>query len=234
VKINHDIGKGGGQTPSKPFKDVKLLIGIPTRTNTCFIDFATSLAVTMSTIVQNGGTVGVRKSQNDCFVEVARNHLVNFFMQTDYTHLMMIDDDMSWNPMSIEKMILADKEFISGTGPMKGDDIKFAFNSDDAKEHPDGLWELKSVGAAFSLFKRSVFEKMKAAYPEMYSDFYKGYGFFRMEVNKEHLITEDYSFCLKWSAIGGKCWCFPDIDFGHLGHKVYEGNFYKKLKGIAA
>jgi hypothetical protein len=221
---------------AKPFRDVRLFIGIPTRDNRCFIEFATSLAITVSTVMQNGGAVTIVSRPHDCFVDVARNHLVKQFMDTDCTHLLMIDDDMSWNQFAVEKMILCDKEFIGGVGPLKGEGAgKFALNPENAKEHESGLWDVDCVGGAFCLLKREVIRKMIIAYPETYSNVYKGYHLFKMEVTSIALISEDYNFCRMWKAISpeNKVWCYPDISFGHLGNKVWEGNFYKKLKGVA-
>lgn len=186
------------------------------------------MGVMMATIIVNGGKITIKKSHNDCFVDIARNHLVKSFMESECTHMLMVDDDMGWNPMAVEKMLMFDKEFIAGAGPLKGKEKRFAFR--DGKEHPDGLWEVDHIGGAFCLFKRSIFEKMIEAYPETYSEYYKGHHLFKMEVDKDKVITEDFNFCRKWREIGGKIWCYPDISFEHYGNFVWHGNFYEQLK----
>ena len=37
--------------------------------------------------------------------------------------------------------------------------------------------------------------------------------------------SEDYSFCERWRAMGGKVWIDPSIQMGHVGLKVFQGSF---------
>ena len=220
------IQEAGGAT--LPFSDVKLLIGIPSRDDRCFIEFATSLLKSGKSFMDKGGTLSVEKSLNSSFVCLSRNHLVKMLMEGDYTHLLMIDDDMSWNPEAIDEMLLADKDVIAGAGPLKIPDPKFAVIG--VTDFYSKIVECTHIGGAFMMLKRSVIEKMIKAYSETYySEYDKCHHFFRMEIRRDKMITEDFRFCELWRATGGKVWCYTDVTFGHLGQKEYQGNYRQAL-----
>jgi hypothetical protein len=88
--------------------------------------------------------------------------------------------------------------------------------------------------------KRSVFEKMIEAYPELkFNDdtgSLKGaeldytYAFFNSYVDDDsRFVSEDYGFCRYWQKLGGKVWVDPAIEIGHLGRMMYEGSMIEHL-----
>jgi hypothetical protein len=79
-------------------------------------------------------------------------------------------------------------------------------------------------GTGFMLIKREVFEKLKPhviTYTNNTENFYdeKTYGFFQLCVDPETnvLLSEDYFFCNKWRAIGGKVYAAPWAILQHTG-----------------
>ena len=40
------------------------------------------------------------------------------------------------------------------------------------------------------------------------------------------LLGEDYSFCHRWRAMGGRCWLYvgTDSELGHVGMHLYQGH----------
>jgi hypothetical protein len=114
----------------------------------------------------------------------------------EYTHLMFIDVDLSFNPDDILKMLWHDKEIMTGAYPIKdinwdkvSNAVKNGIESDklldssirfvvnpvrfaDSKIRVDkGAISVHDAGTGFMLIKRSVFEKMFEEYPELqYTD----------------------------------------------------------------
>ena len=41
---------------------------------------------------------------------------------------------------------------------------------------------------------------------------------------------EDYSFCIRWRKIGGQVWVDPEIEMGHVGYKIFQGNLGNYLR----
>lgn len=219
--------------------DIRVMIGIPSRSKTCFLEFATSLSMTVVRILEKGWQLDIKTSNNDCFVDTARNQLVAGFMHSDCTHLLMIDDDMSWEPEKVIEMIESGKEFIAAAGNLKTEKPKYACqNYTDEIGHPiveNGLIKALWVGGAFTLHKRSVFEKMIKEYAhlkclnnDVEHDKY-GYSFYHTRQTRKEYVTEDKAFCELWSNIGGEIWIYPDMNFTHFGYKEFKGNFHEYL-----
>ncbi len=59
-------------------------------------------------------------SANESLVTRARNRLVKIFLETDCTHLMFIDADISFNPLDVIRLLMHDKDLVCASYPMKG------------------------------------------------------------------------------------------------------------------
>lgn len=223
--------------PSFNYEGVKLLIGLPTRGD-CSIDFACSLAVSVSMLTAAKVEVSIQEGRNSCFVDMNRNMLMAVFLESDCTHLLQIDDDMGWTRDAPLRMLAKDVDFVAGAGPMKGESEQYACtiktNENGLPMGYNGLIEASKVGGAFTLIKKTAVQAMVKAYPEMKcevidKDF--GYRFYEHEYSGNSWKTEDYVFCERWTALGGQIWVYPDIDFIHKGTKNFNGNFHKFLMG---
>lgn len=115
-----------------------------------------------------------------------RNRLARMFLESECTHLMSIDLDLSgWNARHIVEMVNADVDVVGGIYPMKGFDMGrvaqaarfglargeqlfnagalYVFNTTDAQfdDRPRGdIFECTRLGTGFLLCKRRVFETM--------------------------------------------------------------------------
>ena len=231
-------GKAGPSNGTSPLSGVKLLIGIPTR-GTCSIDFAKSLSMSVALLVEAKVTVSIQDIRGSCFVEMSRNSILAQFIKGDYTHCLMIDDDMGWSPELPIKMILENKGFIASIGPKKNETEEYACelltNPDGTPQQEDGLLIAARVGAAFVLFKRQVIKTMFEKFPDLQClaiDAKFGYMLFDKGYNRNQFLTEDYTFCERFREMGGKIWIYPDADFIHTGVKDYKGNLQKYLLKI--
>jgi hypothetical protein len=76
--------------------------------------------------------------KNDSLVSRARNNLVAKAMtDPQTTHVLFIDNDITWNPFDILKLIIADKPIVGGAYPLKNYNWDKFLNKDgdfDAKE----------------------------------------------------------------------------------------------------
>jgi len=231
------MSEAGGNSPA--LLGVKLFIGTPTRGD-CSIHYARSLAHTVGLLTQHGIEVECHQAVLSCFVDMSRNTLVSEFLKTDFTHMMMIDDDMGWNPEAVLKMLSHDVEFIAGVGPKKVDAgnefcCHVNVNADETPMVQNGLISASHVGGAFVLLKRSALERMIKAYPEMVCravDLKHGYRFFETQYTENKFQSEDYLFCDRFISAGGEVWIYPDVDFSHTGAKDYLGNYHRFLMGM--
>lgn len=153
------------------------------------------------------------------YVAVNRNALVETARQNNSTHLMFIDNDQTFKPSGIQRLIDHDKDIVcapynarpapgqpivsvvkmmdeNGELPMDGGNRNF--------ELPAGLSKIGASGTGFMLIKTSVFDKLKKPYFVEWQD----------ENNQHH--TEDVDFCVKARKAGFDVWCNPTIPVGHI------------------
>lgn len=107
----------------------------------------------------------------------------------------------------------------------------------------DGLIRVKHAATGFLLLERSVLLKMIREYPEtaykhdIVGDKKYGetmYALFDCIIDPVHknYLSEDWTFCKRWTDIGGEVWVDPSIKLQHSGHYVFEGNFITYLNEV--
>ena len=241
MRINHNKGRGNPSPNNKyePLKGLGILLCTPSLDGKCSMHYAASLSETVKILSDKGVAVAIAKSDNSCFVDLSRNLFIQRFDQEKaYTHLLQIDDDMSWSPDSVLEMLLKDKEFIAGVGRKKTMDEQYAAEmiieggepiGELGEKETDVLLKMKRVGGAFTLMKRSVVDKLKNNFPDHKNESL-GYTFYRLEYDEKGLITEDYYFCRLLDKCGIDIWCYPNVTMGHLGNYDFKGNYFDFLK----
>lgn len=104
----------------------------------------------------------------------------------------------------------------------------------------NGFMEMGDVPTGFMVIKRSVFEKLMKHYPELryrpsHNDaddngcYYRFYDT-TIDPKSNCFLTEDFSFCRLWEAIGGKIYIDATSDLSHQGMKMYHGNLPEALR----
>lgn len=108
----------------------------------------------------------------------------------------------------------------------KGDELKV----------DDGFATGTYAGTGFQLIKRGVFECMFKAYPETkyravhavppQQDSDNLYALFDCMIDQETgvYLSEDFSFCKRWRAIGGEIWLDLTSKLTHTGPYSFRGN----------
>lgn len=205
---------------------------------------------------------------NESLVTRARNVLVAYFLNSDYTHLIFVDSDIEFQVDDFLKLYAHDKDVVVGAYPKKGvawqrikDNVRgapadkvhtdkeiAAYGSDYAVNFQfvnreektiavqNGLVKLHDAGTGFMMIKRDAILKMINAYPELkYNNdvqinneslnnhFYALFDTMIDPVDKRYL-SEDYTFCRRWQAMGGDIWLDPTISLNHYGHFCFQGN----------
>jgi len=124
----------------------------------------------------------------DSLVPRARNTCANRFVNSECTHLMFIDADIGFDPMSVVKMVLEDVDIVCGAYPKKVidfDEIKKNVSKCESLQElvevstryamnlktgtlvgKTGLIEAIDAPTGFMLIKRKVIEDMIQSYPE--------------------------------------------------------------------
>lgn len=86
----------------------------------CFVNFVTCLMQTTELFRFFNIPLLVEFCRNDSLVTRARNNLIAKAMNNpNTTHMLFIDNDITWNPMDIIKLLISDKSIIGGVYPLK-------------------------------------------------------------------------------------------------------------------
>jgi len=162
----------------------------------------------------------------DCFVGKARNGLIQSFIESWKTPypcdvMVFMDDDQGWEAEAFMRIICDPHEFIGVCVPKKTDLEQFNNVMLDSNEKGDcyvenGLLRASQIGSGFIALKRTMVEKMIAAYPQQYCPGDGGlhplhYNLFEAGVvwpnggwipgKPGQFWGEDLKFCQKWIAL---------------------------------
>jgi hypothetical protein len=109
----------------------------------------------------------------------------------------------------------------------------FVFSSEEAAEKGevevvDGLIEVHDAGTGFMCIKREVIENIIEQYQDIVylaeRDMEITWAVFDTFIDENRrYLSEDYAFCRRWQAIGGKIWLDPEVKLDHFGTIVYTG-----------
>ncbi len=99
---------------------VQLAIMTPCYNSTVFVSYMQSLISTMMICKEYNIKTNLIFCRNDSLVSRARNNVVAKAMHNkENTHFLFIDADITWSPLDIIKLIIADKPIVGGIYPIK-------------------------------------------------------------------------------------------------------------------
>jgi hypothetical protein len=127
---------------------------------------------------------------------------------------------------------------VAGGEPLETAQIRYvgAPHSPKEREERDGFITAEYAGTGFMLIKREALERMQAAYPETrYTAAHNTgkpnpsinqYALFDCMIDPEtgEYLSEDYTFCKRWRAIGGDVWLDTQSRLSHIGPKEFLGD----------
>jgi len=207
----------------------KVMIATPAYDGKVHVPYATSLAETTFLLLKNNIQVHYNITTSGSLLVAERNRILQMFMDSDCTHLLCIDSDLGWPANCVPSLLLSDKEFVAGVYPSRGEK-SFTFRpsvkEDDSIITEGNLLKMEYIPAGFMLLKRSVIEKIRAKFPELYYEpkhetmkHAKGWLFFNTEIWNGEFWGEDYTFCRKAREAGCDIWVDPMIEFDHAGQR---------------
>lgn len=145
----------------------------------------------------NGVKLDVLTIGNESLITRARNFYVSLILaKKEYTHLLFIDADISFNPLNVFRMLMANKDVVAGAYPKKGvswekiiglvkeggsdrDFVEPASydyainiiteNDQGVQKVPiqNGFLKVSYAATGFMLVKREVLEKMAREFPNL-------------------------------------------------------------------
>lgn len=163
------------------------------------------------------------------FVGRARNNICSKFLETDFTHLLMLDSDILCTKEDVDRISShEDVPVVAGFYPKRGgNNTVWVANHLTPNEPVDerGLVKLATIGTGFMMIQREVLEKMRdsglaARYVVDGTDIVE-YEFFPFRVVKGRLRSEDWAFCDNAIELGYGVYGDTKVVLRHMGNCFY-------------
>lgn len=222
------------QQPAAP-QPLRVLIGTPSHDGRLEAYYTHCLIETIKLGLQHGVLIDPIFMCYDSLLPRARNDLVRLALDSGHDYLLFIDADQTWNPMMVLSCLSKNVDVIGLPCVKKSDNEQYNIKADVplTVNTETGLIEVISVGTGWLLLSRRA---LVAAYET--STPYTNEGrenrmMFEISVQDGQLISEDTTFCKKLRDLGIKIWIDPGSTCGHVGTKMWNGNFtewYARLR----
>jgi hypothetical protein len=199
---------------------------------------------------KNGIRITFSMPWGDALVTRARQTIAAYFMaDPTATHLLYIDADISYEVDQVLRLLQFDKDICAGIYPLKRYDwdlvqrrvlagegqlesagLSYVVDLNRSFQPVNGFGKVQETGTGFLMIKRSVFTAMAKKYPELRyqldgSEKLEAYALFNCLIDeKGTYLSEDYSFCKRWTDMGGEIWVDLNSRLNHLGPEMFKGN----------
>ncbi|MDO5638516.1 MAG: hypothetical protein Q4G28_01445 [Neisseria sp.] len=253
--------------PDSALKEMFPVVMTPSHDGKYFHNYTLSLLNLLASSFHVGLNMQVSLQRGESLITRARNNAVaDFLANPQWTHLFWIDSDIGFSPQAAYRLLLSDYDVACGVYPLKYENwpsegvpahmtqaqfeahfTRYTINHNQQNTQgevvveigEDGFFEVDEAPTGFMVIKRSVFERLMAAYPGLQylpdsigvGDRGLHYRFFDVMVDPEsrRYLSEDYGFCKLWRDIGGKIHADGQSNLSHQGAKLYRGSFADSL-----
>jgi len=239
-----------------------LMVCTPVHSEVCLHYMKSCLDLQKECLLNN--TSIIFQLMKSSLVTQGRNLCAAAFLDSGCEQMCFIDADISFSVRSIYRLYECPYEVALVPYPMKTVDAN-KFRTDDLKrpsDHPDtkgftfpielpdlnnvsmtkGFVEVKKGPAGCMMIKRSAFDKLMKAYPDLTitqqtmvngkmvkrSNYFNFFDTYYDQKTKVYL-GEDFNFCKLWTDIGGKIYALADEEISHIGEKMYSGKLLQEL-----
>ena len=186
-----------------------------------------------------------------------------FLDDPEPTHLLFIDADIGFEPAQVLRLIHFGADICAAVYPVKAidwDRVKSTLAANqpeaaalsyvyevvdrDAVEAQAGFVKVRYAGTGFLMIRRQALERMCDYYPQLHfardhsidaaTPSRNRYALFDSMIDETGTyLSEDYSFCRRWTAMGGEIWVDLSSQLNHIGPYVFRGDFASQFTPIA-
>lgn len=194
------------------------------------------------------GWLSTRVTFGSADLEDTRNVLTSqFYMAKHFTRLLLLDDDVSWAPGAVERLVRHPVDVVLGAYPRRAEGEGFSIQTfpgpiecvdpTSGQPHPYGLIKVAGGPAGMMLLSRNAVETLVEAqaddwYHQPRVDGGKAWPLWEFDVVDHERISEDINLCRKWRRLGGDIWVDPHLTLHHHGKKAYSGQLARHLREI--
>lgn len=186
-------------------------------------------------ITARGWTHRTRRHIGDSLITRARNVLLAEFLESGCSDMLCLDDDIAWDGDEAMRILDAPVDFAGGVYRAKTQALQYFVRYCEDRpmlmaDPATGLLEVEGLPAGFLKLTRACVLRMVEAHADLwfydrYAPNARAWALFDFHLDKEnhHYWGEDFIFCNRWRALGGKIWIDPDLTLKHVGKSNKEG-----------
>lgn len=182
----------------------------------------------------------------DSLIPRARNSLSRMFLESDCTHLLMIDSDLVFSNEQVKRILSHNEDIVGGFYPKKKEGtIELVCNALNPQPPMDErrLTPLKYIGSGFICISRRVFEKMIEAYgkdieysldehEEIKEHDFWSCGVYSFPDGSKRYLSEDWFFCQRAIDLGFTVYGDNGITLRHSGSAIYPLQYQLQTQPI--
>ena len=147
-------------------------------------------------------------------VHAARDYLAWQAIEREFTHVLWLDSDMTFEPDLLDALTASQKPFVTAVCASRREPYPLCIFSSLLDQnnlrwegaYPDEVFEVAGCGMACVLMEVKYLQTVYAAYRTCFTPM-NSYG-------------EDTAFCLRASALGLKMYAEPSVKVGHIGQTI--------------
>lgn len=212
-----------------------IMIGAPMYGGVCFDAFLLGVWDLQHECHKRGLTLGINTIRNESLIPRARNRILADFMDSQCSHLIMIDADIGFAGADVLRLVAHNKPLVGATYAKK-DRARYApafvpMAGPVFQNEADGLAEIECLPGGFMMISRDMAAEMRGGFRDLW--YWDQHGEKRRKVpdlfgcytdENRQFWSEDYAFCQRWRQIGGQVWMDPFINLTHNGTTTFEGD----------
>jgi hypothetical protein len=220
----------------------KVFLAVPAKDGAVKCSTVRSIIAGIRALGEAGYSVQYGDVPGDCYVQLARNHLVKKFLESDCMDMIFIDADVDFPESALVRLMSYDVQLVGGAYRYRKDEEDYPVRlcvdgSLRAMFNPDsGLIYAQMVPTGLMRINRTVFSQMQMSHPR----WLKRLGADDNDLMWHFFQTgdlwyegkwwgEDVAFCRYCREEGVQVWIDPNIDLGHTGEKRWSGNYHQYL-----
>lgn len=211
-----------------------ILIGLPAYRDIVSANTTISIARLIGALVTVGIDHSILKLDRADIAENRNAFATIVHLNANFSHLLMIDADMKFEPSAVLKMLKADVDVIACACPQRREK-ELAFNvRKPIVRVNDEIAEIGQIGTGIILIKREALNRLASdarvarRSRHVFSQLGKSdiIGFFDNIFRDDEKKGEDISFCLRWSELcGGKIFAVINEEIGHRDEIIGSAKF---------
>lgn len=220
------------QRIQRPRPEYSVGIGFPCKDD---VPFQTTMSLTRTVhyLTQHGVPLDIHAVWGSSLVTIARDRILDAFLESMNKYLFWIDSDIVWTPADFLQVLgLTSKlGLVVAAYPLKRDAAECVINFEGCDPQPNehGCVEVAGLGLGFTCVRRDLMEAFAATKEKMYhagnncmiTDAFNE-ARTRDASGQKRAGGEDGQFFADMRALGYKAWLVPTISLGHAGSKEYR------------